>query len=187
MRADSSGPSPAIGSSSSSMRGLPASAIASSSCRCSPWLKAAAGRSSRAPRPTRASAARAGSRNSVSRRASRQKRNEWPACACTASATLSSTLKIEKQRRDLERARQPERAARVHRQRGDVVAGEVDAAGVRTQLAGQLRDQRGLAGAVRADHRVQLARRHVESRGRRWRRCRRSAWPGPRSAAAAQP
>src|SRR5215475_2138128 len=42
--------------------------------------------------PTRASAARAGSHNSSSRRAARQKRKEWPACACTASATLSSAV-----------------------------------------------------------------------------------------------
>ena len=38
MRADSATPSPAIGSSSSSSCGLVASAIASSSSRCSPWL-----------------------------------------------------------------------------------------------------------------------------------------------------
>ena len=38
MRADSETPSPAIGSSSSSNCGLVASATASSSWRCSPWL-----------------------------------------------------------------------------------------------------------------------------------------------------
>src|SRR5450759_820869 len=37
---------------------------------------------------------------------------------------------IEKQGRDLERARQPERAAAIHRKLGDVVAGEMDAAGI---------------------------------------------------------
>src|SRR5712671_3226757 len=92
-RADSSGPRPAIGSSSSSKRGLVASAIASSSWRCSPWLSRDTSVSARPSRPTRASAARAGVRNAGSRRASPQKRNEWPACACTASATLSSAVK----------------------------------------------------------------------------------------------
>ena len=93
IRADSSGPKPAIGSSSSSMRGSPASAMASSSCRCSPWLSEAAGPSARPARPARSSAARAGARNASSLRALRQKRNECPACACTASATLSRTLR----------------------------------------------------------------------------------------------
>src|SRR5712671_925417 len=92
-RADSSGPRPAIGSSKSSKRGLVASAIASSSWRCSPWLSRETSASARPPRPTRSSAARAGTRNAGSRRASPQKRNEWPACACTANATLSSALK----------------------------------------------------------------------------------------------
>ena len=58
MRADSSGPMPAIGSSSSSMRGVVASAIAISSWRCSPWLSLETSTSARSARPTRASAAR---------------------------------------------------------------------------------------------------------------------------------
>src|SRR5690349_165805 len=49
----------------------------------------------RSASPTRASAASAGRRNSCSLRAARQKRNECPACAWTASATLSSALKSE--------------------------------------------------------------------------------------------
>src|SRR5947199_2782086 len=93
MRALSSGPIPAMGSSSRSMRGLVASAIAISSWRCSPWLSLETMTSPRPASPTRASAARAGSRNSCSRRALRQKRNEGPAWACTASATLSSAVK----------------------------------------------------------------------------------------------
>src|SRR5499426_4473269 len=76
-----------------SMRGRVASAMAISSWRCSPWLRLATSTSAREPRPTRSSAARAGARSSGSRRALRQKRNEWPACACTASATLSSVEK----------------------------------------------------------------------------------------------
>ena len=52
--------------------------------------------SARRSRPTRASAARAGSRKAASLRASRQNENECPACACTASATLSCTLRSRK-------------------------------------------------------------------------------------------
>src|SRR6478736_6310786 len=66
---------------------------------------------------------------------------------------------MRKQRRDLERARKSHQAAAVHRQRGDVAAAEMDAAGIRRDLAGELADQRGLAGAVRPDDGVQLARR----------------------------
>src|SRR5262245_32333043 len=93
IRADSSGPMPAIGSSRSSMLGRVASAIAISSWRCSPWLRLATSTSARSARPTCARTARAGSRSAASRRALRQKRNEWPLCACTASATLSSAVK----------------------------------------------------------------------------------------------
>ena len=69
---------------------------------------------------------------------------------------------IRQQRGDLERARQPQRAAAIGRQLGDVAAGEPDAAGMRHQMPGQLADQRGLAGAVRADDGVQFAARDVE-------------------------
>jgi hypothetical protein len=64
---------------------------------------------------------------------------------------------FRKQRGDLKRTRQPDLAAPVHRQRRDIAGIEADVAAVRRDLAGQLPDQRGLAGAVRADERVQLA------------------------------
>src|SRR6185437_7092913 len=44
----------------------------------------------------------------------------------------------------------------------DVVAGEDDAAAVGSQLAGELGDQRRLAGAVGADQRVHLAGTHLQ-------------------------
>ena len=69
---------------------------------------------------------------------------------------------IRQQRGDLERARQPEPAAPIGRQPGDVAAGEMNGAGIRHQLPGELADQRGLAGAVGADDRMQLARRDIE-------------------------
>src|SRR5207248_10187740 len=60
-----------------------------SSWRCSPWLSAAAGTPARASRPTSSRHCQAGSRKLLSRRASARKRKEWPAWACTASATFS--------------------------------------------------------------------------------------------------
>ena len=66
------------------------------------------------------------------------------------------------QRGDLERARDAEEAAAVNGEGGDVAAVEADAAALRRSLAGQERDQRGLAGAVGADNGVKLAARDVE-------------------------
>ena len=76
------------------MRGRVASAMAISSWRCSPWLMLETSTSSRPASPTRASdlVGRLDAMPS-SLRASRQNRNEWPLCACTASATLSSAVK----------------------------------------------------------------------------------------------
>ena len=72
---------------------------------------------------------------------------------------------IAEQRSDLERARQPEVAVAIGRQCGDIAAIEADSAAVRGDLAGQQADQRGLAGAVRADDGVEFAARDVERDG----------------------
>ncbi len=69
---------------------------------------------------------------------------------------------IRQQRGDLEGTREPERTTAIGRHVRDVAAAEKDAAGVRREMTGELADQRGLAGAVRADDRVQLAFRDVE-------------------------
>ncbi|MGY4600191.1 hypothetical protein ACVWXL_007937 [Bradyrhizobium sp. GM22.5] len=69
---------------------------------------------------------------------------------------------IEQQRGDLERTCQAQRAAAIGRQIGDVAPRQRDAAGMRLQMPCELADQRGLAGAVRADDGVQLACRNVE-------------------------
>src|SRR3989442_15696999 len=63
---------------------------------------------------------------------------------------------------DLERARQALARALRRREGGDVLAREADAAGVGTQVAGELADQRGLAGAVGADDSERLAFLHLE-------------------------
>ena len=67
-----------------------------------------------------------------------------------------------KQRGDLERAGKPDLAAPIDRQRRDVMSVEADAAAVGRDLAGQLPDQRGLAGAIGSDERVQFAARQRE-------------------------
>jgi hypothetical protein len=69
---------------------------------------------------------------------------------------------IRQQRRDLERARQAKGAAPPCRQAGDVPAGEANGAGIRQHLPGELADQRGLAGAVRPDDRMQFARCDIQ-------------------------
>src|SRR5580692_4797959 len=94
MRADSVTPKPAIGSSSSSNCGWVASATASSSSRCSPWLNFETTTSARLPSPTRSSVACAVSRSPFSLRALPKKRNECPSRACAASATLSAAVKF---------------------------------------------------------------------------------------------
>jgi hypothetical protein len=65
-------------------------------------------------------------------------------------------------RGDLERSREAQSGACVHRQRGDVAAVEPDAAALRFEETGYLIDERGLAGAIGADHGVQFPRRHLQ-------------------------
>ena len=68
-----------------------------------------------------------------------------------------------KDRGDLVRAREPGAGALFDGQGGDVAPVEMNRAFVRMQLAGQLGDQRALAGAVGADDGVQLAGGDVEA------------------------
>ena len=117
-----------------------------------------------AARPARrAPASRARARASAaSSRASRQKWNECPACACTASATLSSAVKSLNSEVIWNERASPRWLRLCTGSAVMSCAGEVDTPGVGRDLAGQLADQRGLAGAVRADDGVQLACRHRE-------------------------
>ncbi len=69
---------------------------------------------------------------------------------------------VQQQRGDLERARQPERAAAPGREVGDVAPRQMDAARMRHQMPSELADQCGLAGAVGADDGVQFALRDIE-------------------------
>ena len=110
------------------MRGRVASAIAISSWRCSPWLRLAA--------------ALVGAVREANLRQHRARRlAQLGLCARIAPEAERMTGmrlhrqrhvvergEIEKQRRDLERAREPERAAPMHRQRGDVATFKADRA-----------------------------------------------------------
>ena len=165
MRALSSGPIPAIGSSSSSMRGPVASAIAISSWRCSPWLSL---ETSTSARPAEPDARERGARRLAQRGLLARRTPEtegMPGMRLHGERHVVERGEIGKQRGDLERAGEPEPAAAIGRQRGDVAAAEANAAGVGRELADELADQRGLAGAVRPDDGVQLALRHVERDG----------------------
>src|SRR6476646_4006287 len=70
---------------------------------------------------------------------------------------------IEKERRDLKRARQSERAPGMHGYRSDIAAREIDAPGVGPELAAELRDQRCLARSIRPDHGMQFTLGDPES------------------------
>ncbi|KAF1050551.1 MAG: hypothetical protein GAK34_01822 [Delftia tsuruhatensis] len=89
----SSGPMPAMGSSSNSTPGRAARASANSTLRCSPCGSVPAARPSSAGSMAHSCASsRACSYRADSAARGRQKRKLLPACACTASTRLSSTL-----------------------------------------------------------------------------------------------
>ncbi|MEI9984765.1 MAG: hypothetical protein WDN69_17085 [Aliidongia sp.] len=72
---------------------------------------------------------------------------------------FARTLGLAEQAQDLEGAPDPQAVSAMRRQGGDVLAAIEDAPGIRRMLAGNDIDQRGLAGAVRADQAAALARR----------------------------
>ena len=91
------------------MRGLPASAIASSSWRCSPWLKRG-GRQvgARAEADARERGARRLAQFRLAARIAPEM-ERMPGMRLHGERHIVEHAEIEKQRRDLERARQPER------------------------------------------------------------------------------
>ena len=91
-----------------------------------------------------------------------QNRKLCGSVACTASDTLPSADEAREDAGDLERSRKAEPRALGGRQVRDVAPGEADAAGVRPEFAGQLPDQRGLAGTIRPDQRVGFAGADIE-------------------------
>jgi len=69
---------------------------------------------------------------------------------------------VAQHRRDLERAREAQLHAPMHRQPGDVATEEADGARIGRQAAGELADQGRLAGAVGADQGMDLAGAHLD-------------------------
>ena len=123
MRADSVTPRPAIGSSSSSNCGLVASATASSSSRCSPWLSSDTGTSARASEPYPLQRSLRGIAQMLLLARSAPEAERVPVMGLRGERDIVGRGEIRQQGGDLERARQPEPAAPIGRQPGDVAAG----------------------------------------------------------------
>ena len=150
----------------------------------SPRRAAAASDRSRARAPLRAACGRASvsdeaSWSRLSNRSSRRSTScarcaraptRSGRCSSAPTITLSSTVSAGKRPHDLEGAADAAAADLVRRQPVDALARERDVARVGREHAGDHVEQRGLAGAVRADHGEDLALRHVEARRRRPRR-----------------
>ncbi len=155
-RSTSRGVSEAVGSSRISSRARTLSARAISTSCCSGRLSDAASRSTSMSAPTRASASRAcgASRGPVHARER--------AAGLDAQREVLGDRQIGEERRvlmDGDHA-QPSRLDR--REAVDGLAVDDDGAAVGRGRAGEDPHQRGLAGAVFADERVDLARAHVE-------------------------
>ena len=160
--------SPAQGSSSTSTRGAAISARPSSSSLCCPPDSSPAGASaSSRPAASWSSSARA---RSVAARSAIDDAGRPPQRCQQLLAGLPDARQQQvlehgqpaERAGDLERPRQAERQQAMRRETVDAPAVEHDASGVRPQLAGEHRQQRGLAGAVGTDQPGDAAGRHVE-------------------------
>ena len=162
MRCDSSAPIPAIGSSRSISRGFVASTIATSSWRCSPCARFAASTSARALRPTSAEdrVRRIAQARVLAGRPPEPEAR--PGVRLHRERDVVERGEVAVDAGDLERPREAAVRARRRAERGDVFAGEPDVPAVRPQIAGELADERRLAGAVGADDRVRLAGKRLE-------------------------
>ncbi len=121
MRADSSGPMPAIGSSSSTRRGRLASAMPTSSARCSPCESWSMRASALSARPSAASSARARSNSACSARTGRQAAKLAALRGLHRERQVVEHRQALEQPRDLERARQAAPRALVRDEPRDVV------------------------------------------------------------------
>src|SRR3974390_2428272 len=83
-----------------------------------------------------------------------------PGMCLQSESEVVEHVEVEKQRRDLERAREPKPAALIGRQMGDLRLRKPDVALIGKRLAAQLRDKRRLAGTVRTDDGVQFSLVH---------------------------
>ncbi len=162
MRSDSSGPMPAMGSSSNSSLGRGQRQAHFQLALLTVRHSAPARRSRRRPGPPARPPRRPWHSARCSCRAARQTLKLWPACACTASATLSSTDRRGKMLVIWYERTSPWRHAAVHGHVGDVHAIKHDAPGAGHQRARDLVDQGGFAGPIGANQRVDFARQHVQ-------------------------
>ena len=152
---------PAVGSSSSSMRGSPASAMPSSTCFCAPWLTSPAIVSAMScsasvpeqlPRSRRGTAART--------------RSTCRAAAAVGDECGLDVLEHGELGEDvgaLERACHAHAADLVRRDAGDVAALQAHLAGVGLQMPGDEVEERRFAGAVRADDGGDAALLHAQA------------------------
>jgi hypothetical protein len=86
---------------------------------------------------------------------------DWCGCARAAGQQIVQDRHLREQLAVLERAREPEPRDLVRRAAGDVVAAQADRALAAVDAAHAI-EHAGLAGAVRADEREQLAGLHRE-------------------------
>ena len=151
---------PAVGSSSSSRRGLSASAIAISAARWSPCASSPTSRSALPVSPASSSV------SSTRRREFRRVGAAEPRAQTVAGSDLGGDAdvlehgELGKDFGDLEGARHAQRDPLVGGEAGDVAAVEQDRPGGRREEPADQVEEGGLAGAVRSDDRAQLALRH---------------------------
>ncbi len=143
-------------------RESPASTIASSSLRLSPWASAPAGQTARSASPTRSSAQSARSSAGLKRAARRHSRSVPPRAASAASRTFSLHRQEREHARGLERASEARAGARERRLVRHVPTVELDPAGGRSHHAGEQVEQRRLPCSVRADDPDELAPADLE-------------------------
>ena len=146
------------GSSSSSSRGSPTSAIATSSWRCSPCDRSRDPAVGRGPGGRRARAPREPPGPHPVRAIRPQNRQRARPRAWLASRTFSRTVRPTKRLETWNVRARPSPARPAGRPPRDVPAKQVDTAAGRPHLAGDEPEQRGLARAVRSDDRDPLAR-----------------------------
>ena len=152
---------PEAGSSSISSFGSDASAIAIATCRCSPCERLPTSSESLWSIAARSAAARARSRSAL---VLAQRHGPQVAAADAERREIDAVLDAdaEEHARLLIGARQPSLRAFPGRDRRDVLAEELDGAGRRGEVAGDDVEERGLAGAVRAEDGPTLAVSDVE-------------------------
>src|SRR6266545_1967415 len=153
---DSAGESPAVGSSSSSSRGAPASASAISSWRCSPCERFRTASPSLSSSPTAREEGGIAAQTAVQMELGRRQGLDREEAVLEGGETGEEIG-------DLVRAGQAERGAPMRREAGDIPAEQDDPSVARPGLTADQAEQGRLARAVRADDGAALAGPHGET------------------------